>query len=123
MNAAPVFLLVEPSPILRSSFHDWLDQVFAGHRILTAANGAEALKLAKDERPSHILIEIDLTKPTGVEVIQEMRLILPDAKIIATGWYDSRFLRQNVLSAGADEYIRKNKVPRELLPLWDLHLK
>src|SRR5919108_6011148 len=103
MDEAPVFLLVELSPILRSSFHDWLDQVFAGHRILTAANGAEALRLAKEERPSHILIEIELTQPTGVEILQELRLILPDAKIVANGWYDSWFLRQNVLSAGADE--------------------
>jgi hypothetical protein len=49
MNTAPVVLLVEPSPILRSSLHDWLDQALAGHRILTAPNGVEALRLVEQD--------------------------------------------------------------------------
>ena len=123
MGNVPVFLLVEPSPILRSSLHDWLDQVFASHRVLTAANGEEALRLAKEERPSHILIEIDLPEQTGFEVVRQMRQLLPDAKIVATGWYDSQFLLKNVLSAGADGFIRKHKIPSELLPMWGVPLK
>jgi DNA-binding NarL/FixJ family response regulator len=118
MNIAPVFLLVEPSAILRSSFHDWLEQLFVGHRVLTAANGVEALRLTKEERPSHILIEIDLPEQTDFEIVRQMRQILPDAKIVATGWYDNQFLIENVLSAGADGFIRKHKLPSELLPLW-----
>lgn len=66
MNAAPVFLLVEPSSILRSSFHDWLKQALAGHRVLIAANGAEALRLAEQEQPSHILIEMELPDMPGL---------------------------------------------------------
>jgi DNA-binding NarL/FixJ family response regulator len=118
MTRAPLFLLVEPSPILRSSLHDWLERLFVGHRILTAANGEEALRLAKEERPSHILIEIDLPGLTDFEVVRQMRQSLPDAKIVASGWYDSQFLIENVLSAGADGFIRKHKLPGELLPFW-----
>jgi DNA-binding NarL/FixJ family response regulator len=118
MTRAPLFLLVEPSPILRSSLHDWLERLFVSHRILTAANGEEALRLAYEQRPSHILIEIDLPGQTDFEVVRQMCQILPDAKIVASGWYDNRFLIENVLSAGADGFIRKHKLPRELLPFW-----
>ena len=123
MDKALVFLLVEPSPILRSSLHDWLEQALAGHRVLTAANGEEALRLAKDERPSHILIEIDLPEQTDFAVVRQLRQILPDAKIVATGWYDIQFLIENVLSAGADGFIRKHKLPNELLPVWNVPLE
>ena len=76
MGKASVFLLVEPSPILRSSLHDWLGHVFAGYQILVAANGVEALRLAVQEQPSHILIEMELPEKAGFEVLRQMRQIL-----------------------------------------------
>jgi DNA-binding NarL/FixJ family response regulator len=123
MISTPVFLLVEPSPILRSSLHAWLDRALAGHRILVAAEGMEALRLVAQEVPSHILLEIELPQNTGFVVLRQMRHFLPDAKIVATSWFDNSFLLKNLLLAGADGFIRKNKVPRELLSLWDVPLK
>jgi CheY-like chemotaxis protein len=123
MGKESVFLLVEPSPILRSSLHDWLGQAFAGYRILVAANGVEALGLAVQERPSHILIEMELPERTGFEVLRQMRQILPGATIVATGWYESRILLEKVESSGANGFIRKHKLPSELLPLWNVPLE
>jgi DNA-binding NarL/FixJ family response regulator len=120
MNPTPVFLLVEPSPLLRASLHDWLEQAFPGHRILTAANGGEALRLAEQEQPSHILIEMELPDMPGLEVLQQLRQALPEARIVATGWHDSRVLLNRVWTAGVSGFIRKHKLPRELLPLWDI---
>ena len=123
MGKALVFLLVEPAPILRSSLNDWLSQALAGHRILVAANGVEALQLAVQERPSHLLLEIELTEKTGLDILRQMREVLPDATIVATGWYDSRDLLDKVQSSGADGFIRKHKLPSELLPFWNVPLK
>ena len=119
MNAAPVFLLVEPSPILRSRLQGWLENVLTDPRIFTAANGLEAIQLAARERPSHILIEMDLPDTPGFEVLRQMRQGLPAARIIATGWYESRFLLERVRSAGADQFIPKHKLHKELLPLFE----
>ena len=123
MNATPVFLLVEPSPILRSSLHDWLEHEFAGYRILVAANGVEALRLAAQEQPSHILLEMELPEKTGLDVLREMRQILPSSIIVATGWYESRVLLEKVQSSGANGFIRKNKLPSELILLWNVPLE
>ena len=120
MNAAPVFLLVEPSPILRSRLQGWLENVLTDPRILIAANGLEALRLATREQPSHILIEMDLPDTTGFEVLRQMRQGQPAARIIATGWYESRFFLERVRSAGADRFIPKHKLHSELLPLFEL---
>lgn len=123
MNAALVFLLVEPSQILRLSLRDWLDQVFASHRILVAANGVEALRLATQERPSYILVELELPEKTGFDVLRQMRQILPEAKIVATGWYENHDVLEKVRAAGANGFIRKHKLPSELLPLWNVSLE
>ena len=122
MNATSVFLLVEPSPILRSSLHDWLDRALPGNRILIAANGLDALWLATQEQPSHILIEMYLPDIIGFEVVRQMRQGLPTARIIATGQHESRFFLKMVRSAGADGFILKNKLHNELLQLWEVPL-
>ena len=122
MNAAPVFLLVEPSPVLSSSLHAWLKRVLTNPRIFIAANGLDALWLAAQEQPSHILIEMYLPDLTGFEVVRQMRQGLPAAKIIATGNHESRFFLKMVRTAGADEFILKNKLRNELLPLWRVPL-
>ena len=119
MIIAPVFLLVEPSPIFRLRLHEWLESVPTNLCIFIAANGLAALWLAAQEQPSHILIEMYLPDITGFEVVRQMRQGLPNAKIIATGWYDSRFFLDSVQSAGADGFILKNKLHRELLPMWE----
>ena len=120
MNAASVFLLVEPSLILRPRLQDWLESVLTNPRIFTAENGLEALNLAALEQPTHILIEMDLPDISGLAVLQQIRQSLPNARIIATGWYDSRFFLNSVQSAGADGFVLKNKLHRELLPMWEV---
>ena len=118
MNVVPVFLLVEPSPILRSRLQEWLENVLIDPRIFIAANGLEALWLAAQEEPSHILIEIFLPDITGFQVVRQMRQGLPAARIIATGSHESRFFLKMICSAGADEFILKKNLYNKLLPLW-----
>jgi CheY-like chemotaxis protein len=120
MTTVPVFLLVEPSPVLCSSLHEWLESVLTDPRIFFAANGLDALWLAAQEQPSHILIEMYLPDIIGFEVVRQMRQGLPAARIIATGSHESRFFLKMVRSAGADEFILKNKLRNELLSLWEI---
>jgi len=115
MSEALVFLLVEPSPILRSRLHEWLKNVLTGHRIVIAANGLDALWLAGQEQPSHIFIDIYLPDLTGFEVVRQMRQGLPVARIIATGWHESRFILDRVQSAGADGFVPHHRLHAELL--------
>ncbi len=120
MNAAPVILLVEPSPLLRLRLHEWLENVLTDSRILIAANGLDTLWRAAQEQPSHILIEIYLPDITGFEVVRQIRQGLPTARIIATGSHESRCILDSVQSAGADGFILKDNLYNQLLPLWGL---
>ena len=115
MNTVPVILLVEPSPILGPRLHEWLESVLTDPRILIAANGLDALWLAAQEEPSHILIEIYLPDLTGFEVVRQIRQCLPSARLIATSWYESRFMLDSAQSVGADRFIPQYRLHAELL--------
>ncbi|HJR80847.1 MAG TPA: response regulator transcription factor [Anaerolineales bacterium] len=118
MNSAPVFLLVEPSPIVASALGRWLENVFSNSQIFVASNGAEALQLATENFPSYILIELSLPDKAGIEILIQLRQALPASRIIATSWFQGRWLIDGARSAGADGFILKNKLRNELLPLW-----
>jgi DNA-binding NarL/FixJ family response regulator len=117
MTPAPVLLLVEPSSFVRSSLSQWLESVLPEYHLLIAETGEEALRLAAQERPTHVLIETYLPDGPDFEILQEMRQSLPAARIIATHWYESRLFLERVRSAGADGFVPKHKLHSGLLPL------
>jgi DNA-binding NarL/FixJ family response regulator len=120
MHKAPVFLLVESSPFLRPVLSGWLEDVLDDSRILIAVNGEEALKLVASERPSYVLVAINMHDRTDIELIRQLRHAIPEARIIATSWFENRWLLKSVMSAGADGFLTKERLYSELLPLWDV---
>ena len=120
MNTAPVILLVEPYPTFRLRLRIWLEQVLVNPTIRITTNGMETLRLIEQEQPLHILIEMELHDIPGLEVLRQMRQSLPDARIVATSWHESRSLLNEVLSAGANGFIHKPKLPSGLLDLWEI---
>jgi DNA-binding NarL/FixJ family response regulator len=123
MNRAPVFLLVEPSPIVASALGRWLENAFSNSQVLIASNGAEALQLATENIPSYVLIELSLPDKAGIEILVQLRRALPASRIIATSWYKGRWLIDGARSAGADGFVGKDKLHKELLPLWKIFIE
>jgi DNA-binding NarL/FixJ family response regulator len=123
MNRAPVFLLVEPSPILASALGRWLENVFSDSQVILAFNGTEAIQLATENIPSYILIELSLPDKAGIEILIQLRQALPASRIIATSWFQGRWLIDGVRSAGADGFVSKDKLPKELLSLWKIFIE
>ena len=123
MDRAPVFLLVEPSPIVASALGRWLEDVFSNSKVLVASNGAQALQLTTENIPSYILIELSLPDTAGIEILNQLRQALPASRIIATSWYEGRWLIEGVRSAGADGFVSKDKLGDELLSLWKVFIE
>jgi len=116
-------LLVEPSPIVASALGRWLENVFSNAQIFVASNGAEALQLATENIPSYILIELSLPDKPGIEILMQLRQVLPDSRIVATSWFKDRWLIQGVRSAGADGFVSKDKLHDEVLSLWKVFIE
>lgn len=123
MNRAPVFLLVEPSPIFRPVLSRWLEAVLSHAHILITTNDEEALDLAANEKPSYVLVALNVPDQMGFELLRQLRQILPEAKIVATSSLESRWSIDRIRLAGADGFINKDKLRSELLPLWDLSIE
>lgn len=116
----PIFLLVEPSPTLRSSLNNWLEDVLPGYQIHSVSNGREALQLPFWEKVSQILIDMYLPVMSCSELIQEIRNAHPNARIAVAGWHENCILLEKLLSIGANQLIAKDKLHSELIPVMDV---
>lgn len=87
----------------------------AGYDIVAAADGAEALRLAKtDPRPDLVVLDVMLPKVNGLQICRELRLTSDVAIILLTA-RSTEEDRLEGLDLGADDYVSKPFSPRELV--------
>jgi two-component system phosphate regulon response regulator PhoB len=88
----------------------------AGYRVSTAANGTDALKSAREERPDVVVLDLMLPGLSGYEVLQELRKRdeTRDVGVILLTARREEADRIRGLSLGADDYLTKPFSPHEL---------
>jgi two-component system KDP operon response regulator KdpE len=84
------------------------------HDVVTATNGAEALRVAKDQHPDLVILDLGLPDLDGVDVIKGLRAWTKVPVIVLSGRKDSRD-KVDALDAGADDYVTKPFSLDELL--------
>ncbi|HEY4398922.1 MAG TPA: response regulator YycF [Lactobacillaceae bacterium] len=85
-----------------------------GYDVLTAADGAEALVLYKEEKPDLVLLDQMLPEVEGTEVLRQIRAN-DDTPVIMVTAKDSEIDKVLGLEMGADDYVTKPFSNRELL--------
>jgi CheY-like chemotaxis protein/anti-sigma regulatory factor (Ser/Thr protein kinase) len=90
----------------------------AGHRVLVADNGVDAVTVALRERPEVMLVDIGLPVLDGNEVARRVRAALgPAVLLIALTGYGRPQDRQQALEAGFDNHVVKPVDPEQLTSL------
>jgi DNA-binding response OmpR family regulator len=84
-----------------------------GFRVITAANGEEALKLVEEQRPDVVLLDVIMPEMTGLEVMRRIREQM-NVPIIMVTAKDSDQDKVRGLEMGADDYIVKPFSPEEM---------
>jgi len=84
-----------------------------GYRVLTAYDGVEALRLARESHPDLIVLDLMLPGIDGLEVCRTLRTE-SDVPIIMLTAMTTDQDRLTGLDLGADDYVTKPFSPREL---------
>jgi DNA-binding response OmpR family regulator len=105
-------LVVDDEPTLRETLAEALEA--DGLRVLTAADGREALERFRADPPDLVLLDLMLPQVSGIEVCRIMRRESAVPIIMLTA-KDSEIDKVVGLELGADDYVTKPFSLRELL--------
>ncbi|MGE3807070.1 MAG: response regulator [Gemmataceae bacterium] len=111
-TTSPLILLVEDEATIRRFVHAALAS--AGHRVLEAETGAQALRLAAQQPPDLVILDLGLPDMDGQEVLRQLREWL-HAPILILSVRDQEQQKVAALDAGADDYLTKPFSTGELL--------
>ena len=106
-------LVVEDDPAVRAFTTTVLRD--AGHRLLEAANGDEALEVAQRHRgPIHLLLS-DMVMPglSGMQLAAELRLVRPDCRVLLVSGYSETLTGENAIHESI-QYLQKPFSPEQL---------
>jgi CheY-like chemotaxis protein len=78
--------------------------------VVEAANGLEALEIARQGCPDLILIDLNMPELDGLATIQQVRELkgkYKDVPILAMTAYDTYGMKEAAIEAGCNEYLSK----------------
>ena len=111
MSPARKILVVDDDPKTVSLVKLYLES--DGHKVLCAYDGVEALRLAREERPHLVVLDLMLPGLDGLQVCRTLRTE-SDVPVIMLTAKTTETDKLTGLELGADDYVTKPFSPREL---------
>jgi DNA-binding response OmpR family regulator len=106
-------LIIEDEPHIVLGLTDSLE--FEGFSVVSASKGKEGEKLARQEKPDAILLDVMLPDANGFKVCEELRRFDPFVPIIMLTARGQEIDKIRGLDAGADDYVTKPFSVNELV--------
>lgn len=108
--------LVEDHPITRAGFTALIRREPDLEVCGEADNASTALSLIEKLRPALVVTDITLKTSNGLELIKNIRALIPDQRIIALSMHDEALYAERALRAGAQGYLMKKEAAEKIVP-------
>jgi len=112
-KASATILVVDDEHLIRWSLEQELRR--EGFQVLLAATGADALRIAKAERPDAILLDVRLPDADGIEILERLRTEELEAVVIMITAHGAVNAAVRAMKLGAQDYLMKPVEPEQLL--------
>jgi DNA-binding NarL/FixJ family response regulator len=116
MAATPVrIMVVDDHPLLREGVAALIATEPDLQLVAMAADGREAIEQFRATRPDVTLMDLQMPNMSGIDAVISIRNEWPEARIIVLTTYAGDALAMRALKAGAQAYVLKGMVRKELL--------
>ena len=111
----PTVLIVDDQPTIRKSLRHLLER--KGYRACEAETGAAALQTAQVEEPEVILLDLKLPDSDGLEVLERLHGVCPEAAVILLTGHGSVEAAVTAIRKGAEDFLEKDPSSLEVTEL------
>lgn len=110
-------LIVDDSGLSRRTLRKMLES--AGHEVIEAVEGIVALELYFLEKPDVVFLDLTMTGMYGIDVLNKLREMDPQARVIVASADIQSSTREIVKASGASAFINKPFVSERVLETLD----
>lgn len=108
-------ILVDDNYEFRKALKFLLQKIEGVEIIGEASNGYEFLDILDHLEPDMVLMDIEMPEMNGIEATRRANKKYPDLKIIGLSYHEDLQNVQDLMSAGAQNFIFKNKLNIDIL--------
>jgi DNA-binding NarL/FixJ family response regulator len=112
-------LIVDDHEIFRRGLRSLLESRSDWEVCGEATDGQDAVDMAKQLQPDVVVLDITMPRLNGLDAAALLRKEVPGAKIVILSQHQPALMKQVALTAGADAYVTKSEVSRELMAAID----
>lgn len=108
-------LLVDDHELVRTGVRTLLSSEAGIDIVAEAADGGQAVELARRTRPDVVLMDIKMPLMSGYEAVAFIKRELPQTSVMMLATSGEEEVIRKALDAGADGYLVKDVMPEELI--------
>lgn len=108
-------LIVDDHAVVRQGIKQILSDMDEKCKIGEAANGADGLRLLRDDTWDLVLLDIGLPGKNGIEVLKQIKAEWKKLPVLILSMYSEDQYALRAIRAGASGYMTKEMAPDELL--------
>ncbi len=107
--------IVEDHPIFRSGLAQLIENESGMGVCGESEEHLDALNRIKKIKPDLVIVDLSLKDSSGMELIKDLKLYMPDVKILTISMHDENIYAERVLRSGAKGYIMKQEAPETII--------
>lgn len=107
-------LLVDDHLLVRAGIRSLIESIEAMTIVAEAANGREAVALAKVHKPDLVIMDITMKELNGIEAMAQMLVQSPASRVLILSMHSTEEFVRRAMKAGAHGYLVKDSAPLEL---------
>ena len=104
-------LICDDSEAMRAMLHVVVEQRPSLRIVGEAVDGNEAIREATRLQPDVILLDLAMPRRTGLDVLPELRVVAPDARIIIFSGFSTASVGDEAIDLGAIRFLTKGADP------------
>jgi two-component system, NarL family, response regulator EvgA len=108
-------LIVDDHPAFRLVIKTHLSKLLGVDDVFEAENGQAAVELARQHLPDLAILDLDIPRINGLDVIPRLKLAHPDIRVLVLSGQDPSTFAPRAMRAGAQGFVGKSQEMKEIM--------